>query len=106
MGGGDIFPPVCTGSQIPENYFSNTYVLPSVNRTTGPNRYISIFWKIHTKAVGVRCFLKSSVPQSVSYYWGSENLYKAVGGVQRNRKSSCYDLLTALISVKLKVFLL
>ena len=35
MGGG-IFPPVCTGSQTPENYFSNTYVLPSVNRTAGP----------------------------------------------------------------------
>ena len=34
--GGDIFPPVCTGSQNPENYFSNTYVLPSVNRTAGP----------------------------------------------------------------------
>ena len=27
-----------TGSQNPENYFSNTYVLPSVNRTAGPNR--------------------------------------------------------------------
>ena len=35
-GGGSIFPPVCTGSQNPENYFSNTYVLPSVNRTAGP----------------------------------------------------------------------
>ena len=35
MGGG-IFPPVCTGSQNPQNYFSNTYVLPSVNRTAGP----------------------------------------------------------------------
>ena len=35
-GGGGIFPPVCTGSQNPENYFSNTYVLPSVNRTAGP----------------------------------------------------------------------
>ena len=34
--GGGIFPPVCTGSQTPENYFSNTYVLPSVNRTVGP----------------------------------------------------------------------
>ena len=33
---GGIFPPVCTGSQNPENYFSNTYVLPSVNRTAGP----------------------------------------------------------------------
>ena len=31
MGGG-IFPPVCTGSQNRENYFSNTYV----NRTAGP----------------------------------------------------------------------
>ena len=36
--GGGIFPPVCTGSQNPENYFSNTYVLPSVNRTAGPKR--------------------------------------------------------------------
>ena len=34
--GGGIFPPVCTGSQNPHNYFSNTYVLPSVNRTAGP----------------------------------------------------------------------
>ena len=34
--GGGIFPPVCTGSQNRENYFSNTYVLPSVNRTAGP----------------------------------------------------------------------
>ena len=40
MGGGvSIFPPVCTGSQNPQNYFSNTYVLPSVNRTAGPNRH-------------------------------------------------------------------
>ena len=37
-GGGGIFPPVCTGSQNPQNYFSNTYVLPSVNRTPGPTR--------------------------------------------------------------------
>ena len=36
--GGGIFPPVCTGSQNPENYFSETYVLPSVNRTAGPIR--------------------------------------------------------------------
>ena len=36
MEGGGIFPPVCTGSQNPQNYFSNTYVLPSVNRTAGP----------------------------------------------------------------------
>ena len=28
-GGGGIFPPVCTGSQNPQNYFSNTYVLPA-----------------------------------------------------------------------------
>ena len=35
-GEGGIFPPVCTGSQNPQNYFSNTYVLPSVNRTAGP----------------------------------------------------------------------
>ena len=35
-GGVSIFPPVCTGTQNPENYFSNTYVLPSVNRTAGP----------------------------------------------------------------------
>ena len=38
-GGGGIFPPVCTGSQNPQNYFSNTYVLPSVNRTAGPIIY-------------------------------------------------------------------
>ena len=37
-GGVSIFPPVCTGSQNPQNYFSNTYVLPSVNRTAGPKR--------------------------------------------------------------------
>ena len=36
MGGVSIFPPVCTGSRNPQNYFSNTYVLPSVNRTAGP----------------------------------------------------------------------
>ena len=36
MGGVSIFPPVCTGSQNPQNYFSNTYVLPSVNRMAGP----------------------------------------------------------------------
>ena len=41
-GGVSIFPPVCTGSQNPQNYFSNTYVLPSVNRTAGPT--IAIFW--------------------------------------------------------------
>ena len=35
-GGVSIFLPVCTGSQNPQNYFSNTYVLPSVNRTAGP----------------------------------------------------------------------
>ena len=35
-GRGGIFLPVCTGTQNPENYFSNTYVLPSVNRTAGP----------------------------------------------------------------------
>ena len=39
-GGGHIFPPVCTGSQNPQNYFSNTYVLPSVNRTAGPTMKI------------------------------------------------------------------
>ena len=38
MGGVSIFPPVCTGTQNPENYFSNTYVLPSVNRTAGPTK--------------------------------------------------------------------
>ena len=38
--GVSIFPPVCTGSQNPQNYFSNTYVLPSVNRTAGPKRTI------------------------------------------------------------------
>ena len=37
--GVSIFPPVCTGSQNPQNYFTNTYVLPSVNRTAGPIRY-------------------------------------------------------------------
>ena len=36
--GGGILPPVCTGSQNRENYFSNTYVLPSVNRTAGPTK--------------------------------------------------------------------
>ena len=46
MGGGPsakygrgIFPPVCTGSQNPENYFSNTYVLPSVNRTCRTKKF-------------------------------------------------------------------
>ena len=38
--GGHIFPPVCTGSQNPQNYFSNTYVLPSVNRTAGPTKHV------------------------------------------------------------------
>ena len=38
--GGHIFPPVCTGSQNPQNYFSNTYVLPSVNRTAGPKKSV------------------------------------------------------------------
>ena len=38
-GGGGIFPPVCTGSQNPQNYFSNTYVLPSVNRMAGPIKF-------------------------------------------------------------------
>ena len=37
-----IFPPVCTGTQNPDNYFSNTYVLPSVNRTAGP--IISVYY--------------------------------------------------------------
>ena len=41
-GGGGIFPPVCTGSQNPQNYFSNTYVLPSVNRTAGPIKKIML----------------------------------------------------------------
>ena len=35
------FPPVCTGTQNPQNYFSNTYVLPSVNRTAGPTRHVT-----------------------------------------------------------------
>ena len=39
--GGGIYFPICTGTQNPENYFSNTYVLPSVNRTAGPIRYIT-----------------------------------------------------------------
>ena len=43
MGGG-IFPPVCTGSQNRENYFSNTYVLPSVNRTAGPITVIAVLF--------------------------------------------------------------
>ena len=42
MGGGHIFPPVCTGSQNPQNYFSNTYVLPSVNRTAGPIKKVIV----------------------------------------------------------------
>ena len=36
MGGG-IFPPVCTGSQNPQNYFSNTYVLPAGPITSFPD---------------------------------------------------------------------
>ena len=44
--GGGIFPPVCTGSQTRENYFSNTYVLPAgpmnncANQNAAP-RYLS-----------------------------------------------------------------
>ena len=41
--GVSIFPPVCTGSQNPQNYFSNTYVLPSVNRTAGPMNLCILF---------------------------------------------------------------
>ena len=41
-GGVSIFPPVCTGTQNPENNFSNTYILPSVNRTAGP--IISVYY--------------------------------------------------------------
>ena len=51
MGGGGIFPPVCTGSQNRENYFSNTYVLPSVNRTAGPiNKRLDVSVHINIKA--------------------------------------------------------
>ena len=53
-GGGGIFPPVCTGSQNPENYFSNTYVLPSVNRTAGPT-ITSLRVKGTTRATGLSC---------------------------------------------------
>ena len=42
-----IFPPVCTGTQNPQNYFSNTYVLPSVNRTAGPIK--SRHWRLYTR---------------------------------------------------------
>ena len=47
-GGGGIFPPVCTGSQNPQNYFSNTYVLPSVNRTAGPKSILKlVIWLMY-----------------------------------------------------------
>ena len=51
--GGHIFPPVCTGSQNPQNYFSNIYILPSVNRTAGPKTV-----NIHTQYK--RCFSMNS----------------------------------------------
>ena len=57
MGGG-IFPPVCTGSQNPENYFSNTYVLPSVNRTAGPTICILVM------SIPVQLLLTASLPHS------------------------------------------
>ena len=40
--GVSILPPVCTGTQNPQNYFSNTYVLPSVNITAGPTKLFSL----------------------------------------------------------------
>ena len=56
-GGVSIFPPVCTGSQNPQNYFSNTYVLPSVNRTAGPS---SCRWHMNSVVnIMVTCLLKS-----------------------------------------------
>ena len=42
--GVSIFPPVCTGTQNPQNFFSNTYVLPSVNRTAGPTKRKLYLW--------------------------------------------------------------
>ena len=56
-GGVSIFQPVCTGSQNPQNYFSNTYVLPS--RTAGPIKHGELFyllWLIKIQLFGASCF--------------------------------------------------
>ena len=66
--GGGIFPPVCTGSQNPENYFSNTYVLPSVNRTAGPtSSYLGWIKSPHVVALGI---LKISDLDSLTIFIG------------------------------------
>ena len=66
--GGGIFPPVCTGSQNPENYFSNTYVLPSVNRTAGPtSSYPGWIKSPHVVTLGI---LKISDLDSLSIFIG------------------------------------
>ena len=62
-GGGGIFPPVCTLSQNPENYFSNTYVLPSVNRTAGPISRATKF-----VCILVNQYLVRLLPLNVSFY--------------------------------------
>ena len=56
--GVSIFPPVCTGTQNPENYFSNTYVLPSVNRTAGPTMVNWCSWNYVTPVVNTYCWLQ------------------------------------------------
>ena len=49
--GVSVFPPVCTGTQNPQNYFSNTYVLPSVDRTAGPMRVADTSMKVTASAL-------------------------------------------------------
>ena len=52
--GGSYFPTSTTGSQNPQNYFSNTYVLPSVNRTAGPKRTKYQKWNVGFASVLMR----------------------------------------------------
>ena len=49
--GVSVFPPVCTGTQNLQNYFSNTYVLPSVDRTAGPMRVADTSMKVTASAL-------------------------------------------------------
>ena len=56
--GVSILPPVCTGTQNPQNYFSNTYLLPSVNRTAGPN---ILHAPVYNNAVTTEAFINLTV---------------------------------------------
>ena len=72
---GGIFPPVCTGSQNPENYFSNTYVLPSVNRTAGPMKgthnictQLTLLGTIFTRLF-LSFYVQSQLALEFFWYW-------------------------------------